>query len=367
MRITEWCLKFNALAPKYGRRLITVCLLFCGCVPAAPVTETSLPPLVYSTEVPEASRTEVRSFPGIAKECRKINLSFRIPGKLIELNLKVGQRVTKGTAAAKLDPRDYELALQRFDAEYTATKTACETAETNLRRLTALLADGVASQAQFDTAKVQYDTVKGKIEGLTAQVDAAKNALSDTLLKVPFDGIMAERFAENGENVAAGIPVLSFYDVSHIDMSVNVPEELLVRFKDILHYHVEFESFSGKMFPAALKELGLAIQSGKQTYPMEVRVDVPADGNIFPGMTAMVHIELQSPKMTQRIPLSALFGEDKKTAVWIIADGKTVRKNVTVVNIWGQEVEIENELPPHTKIVTAGARSLHEGQTVREK
>ncbi|MDR3181744.1 MAG: efflux RND transporter periplasmic adaptor subunit [Planctomycetaceae bacterium] len=367
MRITESHLKSDALALKHRWRLIAVCLLFCGCVPAAaPVAETPLPPLVRTAEVPQASSTEVRSFPGIAKEAKRINLSFRIPGKLINFDVSVGERIAKDAVVAKLDPRDYKLAVQRFDAEYTAAKTALETADANLKRLTALLADDVASQTQFDAAKVQFETAKGKTEALTAQINAAKNALSDTELKAPFDGIAAERFAESGENVAAGIAVLSFYDVSHIDMAVNVPEELLIRFKDIRNYYVEFETFPGKKFPAALKEFGLAIQPGKQSYPMEVRVDLPKDSSVFPGMTAMVHIGMQRPKLTQRVPLSALFGGDEATALWTLENGKTVRRDVKVVSIIGSEAEIEAVLEPQAKIVIAGARSLHAGQTVRE-
>ncbi len=390
-------------------------------------------PIVRVIEFAAAPEWETKSFPGFAKESQIAKLSFRVAGKMIETNIVVGAKILKGGIVARLDPRDYELTVKRlrtelqaaeslFDAmktgarpediaslesQLSAAQTAYETAETNLDRFTALLADSVASQSQYDQAKTQFETAKGnketlenelekaktgsrkeeiaaaqsRIEGLKASLDTAENALEDTFLKAPFDGMIVEKFMEDHEVLAPGIPVASFVDTSRIDVAVSLPEEMIVRTDDIRGYRVEFESYPGYFYPAQLKEIGRAVQRGRQTYPLQVRVDLDKDQgeekrSVFPGMTAMVFIDLARPNRPQTVPPAALLGEGESTAVWVLepvegglpGGGKlfrTVRRPVKLLRIDHTQAEIESDLKPHEKIVAAGAKSLRENQTVK--
>jgi RND family efflux transporter MFP subunit len=146
---------------------------------------------------------------------------------------------------------------------------------------------------------------------------------------------------------------------------VSIPEEMVIRLDDIHTYSVEFESYPGKQYPAVLKEIGLAVQHGRQTYPLQVHVDLPPDAKVFPGMTAMVRINLVRPHQVQMIPLTALIGSGEETAVWVIKDNTIHRRPVKVLGVTDNNVEIGSGLEPHEKIVVAGTRSLREGQTVR--
>jgi multidrug efflux pump subunit AcrA (membrane-fusion protein) len=407
-----------------GIILFVTCFIFAGYEwythfepPAVP----SLPPLVRVVEIAAVSEFETRLFPGIAKESQIANLSFRVAGQLIESEIKIGKKFSKNGVLARLDPRDYELAVERLKAElqsaealfgamktgarpediatlqtqYAAAKTAFATAETNLKRFENLLADQAASQAQFDLAKTQFETAKSqketlenelekaqsgsrkeelasteaKILALKANLNIAQNALNDTLLTAPFDGMIVEKFIEDHEVVASGMPIVSFIDISRIDIAVSITEEIIVRMDDIHAYQVEFESYPGHLFRAVLKEIGLAVQRGRQVYPLLVRVDLPPEVKIFPGMTAKVRIDLIQKKCPVKIPLAALIGdpknEDHSSAVWVVEENRTVRKPVKILRFTETGVDIESGLKPSDKIVAAGARSLTEGQLVR--
>ena len=138
----------------------------------------SLPPkgpvLVRTLTIPAESGTETRSFPVFAKEGQTVKLSFRVPGQLLEFDPILGKPVAQGEVIARLDPRDYKLAVDRLNegineanAALTAMKTgaraedvaaleaqlaAAETAATNagaqLTRMENLRRDGTASQVQ---------------------------------------------------------------------------------------------------------------------------------------------------------------------------------------------------------------------------
>lgn len=400
-----------------------------------PLPEHTKPPIVRVIEIVPASKLETKSFPGVAKEAQIAKLSFRVPGKLIDSDLKVGKQIAKDGIVARLDPRDFELTVKRLQAEleaaeslFSAMKTgarpedvsslksqleaansAFQTSATNLNRFRALLADQVASQAQFDAAKTQFDAAKGqketlenelekaqtgarkedidamesKIAGLKASLETAKNALDDTILKAPFDGMIVEKFIEDHEVVAPGIPIVAFVNASQIDIAVSIPEEIVVRLDDIRNYRVEFEAYPERKFPAELKELGLALQRGRQSYPLQVRVDFPkADDEktkkqpIFPGMAATVLIDLVrqssvgNDQAPQTVPLSALLGENDKTSVWVVESSgddsfRVVRRPIKLLRVANGMAEIQGNLKPSEKIVSAGAKFLTDGQTVR--
>ncbi len=383
--------------------------------------ETCRPPIVRVVEIAPAAEFDSKSYPGIARESQVANVSFRVGGKLVESSIIIGARVEKGTVLARLDPRDYELAVQRLESElqaaeatFGAMKTGArpedlatletqlaaagsqyDTAKANLKRFTALLEEQVASQVQFDLAKTQFDAAKGnketlenelekakrgsrkeeieamqaRIAGLKTSLATARNACDDTRLKAPFDGFVVEKFIEDHEVVAPGMPIASFANASKIDVSVSLPEEMIVHMSDIRAYRVAFEAYPGVFFQAELKEIGRAIQRGKQTYPLLVRIDLTDEESkrrpIFPGMTAMVRIDLQRRERPQTVPLAALIGENEDSAVWVVDADTLVRRPVEILRVLDQCVEIASDLKPGEQVVAAGARSLREHQKVR--
>lgn len=386
--------------------------------PAAPVVT-----LVRTAKVKASPQFETRSFPGVAKESQAANLSFRVAGPIIESRIKVGLRFNKGQMIARIDPRDYEVALARLTAELDGAKATLhlmeisardedlasleaqlkavisqtETAEVNLRRFTALLADQAASQAQYDLAKTQYDTaraqrdslqqqlvkarkgsrneeidvIKTRIAGLEASVAGAKNALDDTVLRAPFDGFIVEKFVEGHENVAPALPILSFVNATVIDVAASLPEEIVIRHPGIHAVRVEFEAYPGIWFPAEIKEIGRAIQRGKQTYPMEVRIDwsKQPDRPVYPGMVATLQLDLTRPDEAPslEIPLTAILGNGKtnEASVWVVQEETVTSRPIVLKRLHDDKAEVTGSLKAGDHVVTAGVHLLHEGQQIR--
>ena len=387
------------------------------------VPTTSQRDLAYvrAVEVKGSDGERLFSFPGVS-ESQLAGLAFRVAGPVEEVAVVVGSLVAKGEVIARIDSRDYELVVKRIEAEIIAAEAAlaamttgaraedlatlesnlaaavsqAEQAETNFDRFTKLLEEQAVTQAQFDAIKTQYDVAmaqkeaagqqlkKGeagsrkeeidaataKIKGLNVSLAEAKNALADVRLTAPYDGYVVEKFVEDHEIVSPGMPVVSFADASVIDVSASLPEEIIVRRSDIIDYACEFEAYPGVLFPAKLKEMGHAIQRGKQSYPLKVRIDVPPETEtpLFPGMTAMVKIRMRRANAPLLVPTAALHSvfDDAQTAVWVInPETQSVNaRPVKVLRFLDTGAEIEGDIKPGEQIVAAGAHSLVENQKV---
>lgn len=398
-------------------------------------------PVVKLVEVQPREMTEERAFTGFAKEGKTSRIAFRVAGPVSKLDVVIGKRVAEGTVLAEIDARDYTLAVARVNAalaeahaalramktgaraediaslesQLSAAESAYETAEKNFERFKSLLESQSASQAQYDLAKTQFDAAKSardtaqqqldkgkrgareeeieaieaKIHGLEVSLQAAENALADTKLVAPYDGYVSQKYVEAEEYVIPGSPILAFTEALTMNVDTTVPESVIVRQAEIVGYACQFEAYPGRRQPAELKELGLAMQAGKQGYPLEVTVQVPDGMAIHPGMAATVFVELKRENPPCFVPLSAIVGQGDltvltpekdgsgavkppnsapaETVVWTVdpADNTIQKRVVTILRILDDGVEIAGNIQPGDKIVGAGARFLSEGQKVR--
>ncbi len=365
--------------------------------------------------------TSVRSrvFPGVAKEVQVTNLAFRVPGPLCQMNVNLGQRVKQGDVIARIDPRDFELAVARIEAglaearaglkamrrgaraediqalhaKLAAGRAKLHEAELHFNRIKALYADQSVAKAQFDNARTMFDVataevtaisqelekakrgareedieaMEAKIAGLEANLKTARNALQDTVLVAPFTGYVAQKFVENYDTVAAGHPIVALLDCSQIEVQVGVPEEVVLQEDRFRGFECEFDAYPGRRFPAKLKELGHSIPSGKQAYPLSVIVTPPEDLTLRPGMAATVRIDIAQPTCASCFPAAAVVSDQAGTFVWVVdpAGGTVHRRPVKVGQLTAQGIQILDGVQPGQWVVIAGASFLHEGQRVR--
>ena len=96
------------------------------------------------------------------------------------------------------------------------------------------------------------------MRGLEARVVESNQALADTTLTAPFDGVIAQRFVEENQTVQARQPIVKFQDVDEIDVAVDVPETVMVadlRSASIVQMMAEFTAAPGVQFPVRIKEM----------------------------------------------------------------------------------------------------------------
>ncbi len=377
--------------------------------PTGPATEEAVEEarLVKTVEVPSGQAVFQRSFPGVTRASRETRLAFRVPGPIDRFDVKVGQRVAKGTLLARIDPRDFELAVARVEAGLAEARAGLKAMHAGARaqrdearrtydRVKALYQEKAAAQAQYEAAMagaevadsavraVEQELEKAKsgaraeeIEGMEAKIAmlqtqraAAENALADTQLLAPFDGYVAQKFAETFETVAAGQPIITLLQCETIEVTIGAPEDVIVQQDRFRRFQVELDAYPGQLYEAELYEIGPAIQLGKLSYPLTVRMAAPQECIVRPGMTATVRIDLGAPgaETLVTLPLAATLRDaDGSCHVWVVDPAtRQVRKRaVTVGELGSRGLEIRSGLMPGERVVSAGASFLHDGQQVR--
>jgi len=305
-----------------------------------------------------------RDYPGISQETSEAELSFRVGGPLIHLNVMEGQRVTKGSLLAEIDPRDFKVDMMAKEGRYLQAKAEKERFE-NLYKKKSI------SKNELDRRTAVYLEAK-------SAYDAAANALSDTKMYAPFNAFVGKKFVENFEEIQAKQNILTLIDMSIMEVRTLIPEALAVQSEKFAAYTIEFETFPGVVFKGVLKELEKKPEPAG--YPLTLYVKEPLSGdktyNVVPGFTCKVHIKMKDELAYAEgksviVPLSAIFeGEsDKDGSVWIFDKQKGIvnKRNVKVGHfVSNNSVTLTDGVNPGEWVITAGVHRLTEGAKVKE-
>jgi RND family efflux transporter MFP subunit len=304
-----------------------------------------------------------RSFPGTVQAANRVEMSFRVGGPLTDFPVKEGQKVKKGQLLARIDPRDYQIAVDKTKAEFAKADADYKRYQQLYEKEAVPLADLELRQAERDVAK--------------SNLDNANADLKDTYLRAPFEGEIGETYYESGEDIRAKDPVLGLHGTDVVEIVVNVPEA----YKAVIDPNVtkkrkivaKFSFAAEREFDLLLSEFSASADPQTQTYKATLSMPQPDGINIQPGMTAEVIIyALQSDKdqtMSEFVvPAVAVFtGDDASQFVWVVdqTDMIVLRKKVTVGAVTGtSDIKILDGILAGERIVIAGVTTLRDSMKV---
>jgi multidrug efflux system membrane fusion protein len=302
---------------------------------------------------------QTRTFPGRVEASDQVDLSFRVGGPLIEFPVLEGDLVSKGQLAARIDPRDYRIRLDAARAEVERT-------DADFRRYSALYEKDAVSKAQLDQALAARDVARAQEE------DAAAN-LDDTYLRAPFSGRIAETFVENFQDVTAKEPILSLINVSQVEIVVDVPENLVARFKAVQRnsrFAARFDAAPGREFETRVFEVATQADPRTQSFRVTFALTQPEGVNVLPGMTANVtRYPPPGEPVEIVVPAIAVFADEAGSPhVWVVDRnaGSVERRSVQTGDLSGTDsIVVLEGLLPGEDIAVSAVSQIRDGLTVR--
>jgi RND family efflux transporter MFP subunit len=215
---------------------------------------------------------------------------------------------------------------------------------------------------------------EAEVRGLEARVVEANIQLRDTTLNAPYDGVVAQRFVEEGQNVRAKDPIVRFQDVDEVEIVVDVPETVMaaeISSSDIVEMFAELSAAPGLQFPAKIREVAQVADATTQTFVVRAAFKAPEGIRVLPGMTATVTVRYRRASILGEailVPISAVTEKSSgEQVVWVIGANQTSSpRQVKLGTARGGQVEIVEGLQPGDRIATAGVSFLRDGMKVRD-
>jgi len=231
-------------------------------------------------------------------EAPEVNITSRIAGRITDLKLLEGDRVTRGQVICRIEDIDIRNELRKAEADLLQAQANMMNAKRTIDRDERLFAQHVIAAKDRDDARTAYDQAVASVASNKANVDFFKDQLKDTAIVSPVDGVVVNKALEVGEWVTPGTPILTVDDLTTIWARVDVQETDLGSIYVGKAAQVVLPTdppvtFSGRVM-AIGQEGNFAterdVRRGRQdirTFYVKVQV-LQADGELKPGMTAEV-------------------------------------------------------------------------------
>ncbi|HIF95790.1 MAG TPA: efflux RND transporter periplasmic adaptor subunit [Myxococcales bacterium] len=306
-------------------------------------------------------------YPGIIEAARSARMAFEVAGRIIDFPVVEGDRIAKGGLIASLDPRDFEEALAKHEANANFLKVERD-------RHQSLFDQGVDSRQILDKSIKNYQIA-------LSSVAQAKKAMEDTELRAPFDGVVAIKLVKEFRNVRAKEQVVIFEDDSYMKIIVSLPEADYARLTPGLtlaernsraDMRVVVTSIPDREFPAHVTEAASAADPVTRTFRITLAFEVPKDVVVSSGMTARAvasaEVVVGDGDADFMIPIQAARGNEAGNPfVWSLdpATMEVHRSPVTLGAVSGAMVRVLSGLNDGDEIATSGVGELREGMRVR--
>ena len=315
-------------------------------------------PLVTTIEAQTSHFKHYLELQGDVMTKQNVLIYPEMPGTLLKVNVKEGQRVKKGQLLAVIDDGGMGSQLDQLRTQAALAKTTYE-------RQKRLWDQKIGSEIQFLQAKTNF-------EATSNAVDQAESQLAKSRITAPFSGIIDDVIQDEGTVVSPGTGVAVFRIVNLSDMyiSVDVPESYLEGVTVGKEVKVYFPVL-GDSVMTQVRQTGNFINPANRSFSIEIPVPNQT-GNIKPNLTARVQINDYSSENAILIPQSVISeNAEGEQYVYLASDATNdaLAKAAKVVVITGRTqgdfVEVLSGIEAGNQIIKEGARSVREGQQIK--
>jgi len=338
--------------------MIAVPLLIsaCGKQQAATPGKVERPALTVVVGTQGADQSNVYS--GEIRARYETVLGFRIGGKIIERKVDVGAVVGSGQLLARLDPADSGLQESSSTAQY-------QLADDEAKRYRELRNQGFVSQSALDAKETA-------LKSAAAQAGLASNQAAYTSLLSDRTGVVSATLAEVGQVVSAGQGVVRVAQDGKREVAIAIPESRFNAIRVGMPAQIELstEGNGAQILTGHVREISPASDPASRTYPARVSLDAD-NAKVALGMTARVKINSAGrggahKDISYLIPLSAIFQQNDKAAVWIVAPDRSVSLRAVEVRAYRDDgALISGGIMAGERIVSAGVHMLTAGDKIQ--
>ncbi len=298
-------------------------------------------------EVVEVSRRNIISqerFTGTVEGYSETLVLSDLTQKVLELRVKVGDRVSRHDTIAVLDRKS----VSNMNLKYDQTVMAYRDAKTDFERIKNLYKAGAIAKQAYDKAKLKYEISKSNLEAITSAV----------FIRSPINGIVTETYVEPGDRINAGRPVAKVVRFDKVKIKVPVSEAEIGRVKIGQKCMVKTTSINHPS-KGVVDEVSLSADPRSRTFEITVVVDNP-DLELRSGMYATVAILFAERTNVPAIPKDALLKADSRYWVYTVSktDSLLSKQPITPGAFDGQYYEILSGLHPGEWVVVQGQNNI---------
>jgi RND family efflux transporter MFP subunit len=335
------------------------------------------------------------------------DVAAETPGRVVAAPIERGTAVAQGAELVQISPTETDAQLKeaeansaqiearlgmtsrgaspdadRFDVnavpEVQNAKAGYDLAQSEFNRIQSLLSQKVVSQSEYDqrrtqmeAARQQYEAAKNgaaqqyqMLQAARARVALARKALSDTVVRAPFAGSVAQRFVSVGDYVTKGMKVAVVVRVNPLRVQLTIPEQFVSAVAVGSTVSFEVDAYPARQFEGKVRYVSPALQADQRALTIEAVVPNP-NGELKPGFFATARIDLPAKTPGILVPVTAVQTIGGTSRVFVVNGERVEERIVTTGQAAGDLVEITKGLKAGERVATQNVTKLVDGAKVQ--
>jgi HlyD family secretion protein len=340
-----------------------------------------------------ASDRAVLHASGYVTARRKATVSAKVTGKVEEVLIEEGLKVTNQQVLARLDDSNLKTGLDIAEAQLESTRLSLEEtraqlkqADLEFKRSAELTKLNIASQSDLDKAESDAMSLRARLARQELDIATAQRQVSqweqqieDMVIRAPFDGIVTTKDAQPGEMispVSAGggftrTGICTIVDMNSREIELDVNESYINRVEPAQPAEATLDAYPD--WPIPCKVIAIIPTADRQKSTVKVRVGFDKlEPRILPDMAVKVAFleGSNAPSVNFNaalVPKSALRNEDGHDVVFTLQNGHAERRAVTVGDTQGDDAVLTAGLIPNEKVIVNPPANLKDGDAAKER
>ncbi len=298
--------------------------------------------------------------PGSVVPDQKAQIASRIMGYIENLDVKVGDKVTRGDLLFSIDSGDINSKIQQARSGFEQAKAALEYAAADYKRFAKLYKDNAVSKQQFDKVRLQFNVAQENLSAARAGLRQARDQLNYANVKAPFDGVIVQKMATAGSLAAPGNPVLVMENLSSLSVQTQVSNELYAALRIGDPAVVKIDGINR---PVEGTIYTLVSAADPKTRTHTVKLNLPDVDFVNSGTFARVSFT-RGERPTLMLPSSAIVERAGINGVFVVLNGRAFFHMVRTGAVIGDMVEVQAGLVVGDQVVVSNNETLMNGDLI---
>ena len=387
--------------------VLTAGALSSGCgsgTPAAAATPATPEPTVVATSAVDTRPIERHlRVTGSLVADEQAEVSAELAGRVTATPVERGSRVAAGALLVRISASESSAQLQEAEAnagqiearlglspgqsfdprrvpEVLNAQASLDLAEAEFGRIQSLLDQNVVSKSEWEQRRTQVEAARQQhkvavngaeqsyrmLQAARARVALANKSMSDTSVRAPFAGLVAERVVSVGDYVTKGARVATVVSIEQLRVELTVPEQAIAQVKVGQPVRLTVDAYPGEEFSATVRFVSPSVRVDQRALTVEA-IAPNKDGRLKPGLFATALIQQGSPAPALTVPGTAIETVSGTSRVYVVKDGKAEERIVTLGEKVADRIEVATGLEARELVVAEPRGRVTDGMAVRSR
>jgi RND family efflux transporter MFP subunit len=336
-------------------------------------TEENSSPITVTVATPGGHAEGGIGVSGKIEAVQTANISTRIMGTITRIYVKVGDRVRKGQLLATISSQDIQAKKAQTSAAIAEAEANVKNAQKDFERYSNLYNRQSATAKELDNVTLQYNAARARLEAATQVRNEVSAMMAYSSLTAPFDGVVTQKLADEGNMANPGMPVLTVEQTTQLQVSATVSESDINLLKKGDKAQVEIKAI-GKTVECTISEISPSSQFTGGQYFVKLAIPEKEKRDLYAGMYVNVFIPVNSAVAKKDnsnavlVPAASLVNKDQLTGLYTISSNNTaLLRWIRTGKTFGDKIEVLSGLAQNEKFIVSAEGNLYNGAPVKEK